>query len=199
MTFRFPLRHWMYSPAPPSLLADAGRGSSSLQGKALLSPAASLRTFSSAFASGAFRTGSERAFEAGARILALTSISPSSAWPTRWATAPRDPTTAKNCSICAVPSWRSGGSTFAAIGPPGDPIMACICIRFFRLNGAPLNLIVGNVHGCLRTLDRALSEFQFVLHRDQLFGVGDLVIRRPDTQGAVLPPSTTPGPSVEST
>ena len=45
------------------------------------------------------------------------------------------------------------------------------------------DLVVGDVHGCFRTLDHALSEFGFDPSRDRLFGVGDLVNRGPHSEG----------------
>ena len=45
--------------------------------------------------------------------------------------------------------------------------------------------MVGDVHGCFRTLERALTELQFDPARDRLFGVGDLVNRGPHSIEAV--------------
>ena len=45
------------------------------------------------------------------------------------------------------------------------------------INRAGRDLVVGDVHGCFRTLDRALSELEFDPSSDRLFGVGDLVNR----------------------
>ena len=37
------------------------------------------------------------------------------------------------------------------------------------------DIVVGDVHGCFRTLERALGEIAFDTACDRLFGVGDLV------------------------
>ena len=55
---------------------------------------------------------------------------------------------------------------------------------------APGNLrgrdfVVGDVHGCFRTLERALVELRFDPERDRLFGVGDLVNRGPNSSDAL--------------
>ena len=52
-------------------------------------------------------------------------------------------------------------------------------------NGGGRDLVVGDVHGCFRTLDRALSELGFDPSRDRLFGVGDLVNRGPHSEEAL--------------
>ena len=45
--------------------------------------------------------------------------------------------------------------------------------------------MVGDVHGCFRTLQRALVELRFDPERDRLFGVGDLVNRGPHSAMAL--------------
>ena len=45
--------------------------------------------------------------------------------------------------------------------------------------------MVGDVHGCFRTLERALDELEFAQSRDRLFGVGDLVNRGPHSEHAL--------------
>ena len=55
----------------------------------------------------------------------------------------------------------------------------------FDVNQCGRDLVVGDVHGCFRTLERALSELAFDPERDRLFGVGDLVNRGPHS-GAAL-------------
>ena len=47
------------------------------------------------------------------------------------------------------------------------------------------DIVVGDVHGCFRTLERALGEIAFDPARDRLFGVGDLVNRGPHSADAV--------------
>ncbi len=47
------------------------------------------------------------------------------------------------------------------------------------LNQAGRDFVVGDVHGCFRTLECALLEIEFDPSRDRLFGVGDLVNRGP--------------------
>ena len=53
------------------------------------------------------------------------------------------------------------------------------------VNRAGRDLVVGDVHGCFWTLDRALSEFGFDPSRDRLFAVGDLVSRGPRSEDAL--------------
>ena len=43
------------------------------------------------------------------------------------------------------------------------------------LNQVGRDFVVGDVHGCFRTLEVALLEIEFDPIRDRLFGVGDLV------------------------
>ena len=45
--------------------------------------------------------------------------------------------------------------------------------------------MAGDVHGCFRTLERALLELEFDPSRDRLFGVGDLVNRGPHSKDAI--------------
>ena len=47
------------------------------------------------------------------------------------------------------------------------------------------DIVVGDVHGCFRTLERALGEIVFEPARDRLFGVGDLVNRGPHSADAL--------------
>ena len=58
--------------------------------------------------------------------------------------------------------------------------------RIAVLNTAGRDLVVGDVHGCFRTLDRALVELDFDQSRDRLFGVGDLVNRGPNSADALV-------------
>ena len=55
----------------------------------------------------------------------------------------------------------------------------------FAANSDGRDFVVGDVHGCFRTLERALSELQFDPAHDRLFGVGDLVNRGPHSVEAV--------------
>ena len=55
----------------------------------------------------------------------------------------------------------------------------------FTANTDGRDFVVGDVHGCFRTLERALGELQFDPARDRLFGVGDLVNRGPHSNEAV--------------
>ena len=54
-------------------------------------------------------------------------------------------------------------------------------------NRAPggCDIVVGDVHGCFRTLERALGEIAFDPARDRLFGVGDLINRGPHSADAL--------------
>ena len=63
--------------------------------------------------------------------------------------------------------------------------MTRILTSFFGFNQAGRDLVVGDVHGCFRTLDRALAELDFDTSRDRLFGVGDLVNRGPHSEDAL--------------
>ena len=58
--------------------------------------------------------------------------------------------------------------------------------RIAGLNETGRDLVVGDVHGCFRTLDRALSELDFDSSVDRLFGVGDLVNRGPHSDEALI-------------
>ena len=53
------------------------------------------------------------------------------------------------------------------------------------INARGRDLVVGDVHGCFRTLDRALCELRFDATCDRLFGVGDLVDRGPYSAEAI--------------
>ena len=59
-------------------------------------------------------------------------------------------------------------------------------MRCVARNGAGRDLVVGDVHGCFRTLERALAELRFDAARDRLFGVGDLVDRGPHSAEALV-------------
>lgn len=52
-------------------------------------------------------------------------------------------------------------------------------IRKFPPNLHGRDFVVGDIHGCFRTLNRALREIGFDPNVDRLFGVGDLVNRGP--------------------
>ena len=52
-------------------------------------------------------------------------------------------------------------------------------------NSAGRDFVVGDVHGCFRTLDYALASLAFDGSRDRLFGVGDLVNRGPHSAEAI--------------
>ena len=51
------------------------------------------------------------------------------------------------------------------------------------LGGA--DFVVGDVHGCFRTLRRAMNAVDFNPERDRLFAVGDLVNRGPHSYEAI--------------
>ena len=53
------------------------------------------------------------------------------------------------------------------------------------LNQVGRDFVVGDVHGCFRTLEVALLEIEFDPIRDRLFGVGDLVNRGPHSADAL--------------
>ena len=58
-------------------------------------------------------------------------------------------------------------------------------VRTIPGNPRGRDFVVGDVHGCFRTLERALSKLEFDADRDRLFGVGDLVNRGPHSVEAV--------------
>ena len=58
--------------------------------------------------------------------------------------------------------------------------------RTVRSNPRGRDLVVGDVHGCFRTLDRVLAELRFDPVSDRLFGVGDLVDRGPHSAEALV-------------
>ena len=47
------------------------------------------------------------------------------------------------------------------------------------------DFVVGDLHGCFRTLDRAAAALEFHASRGWLFGVGDLVERGPHSREAL--------------
>ena len=53
------------------------------------------------------------------------------------------------------------------------------------VNHVGRDFVVGDVHGCFRTLERGLLEIEFDPSRDRLFGVGDLVNRGPHSADAL--------------
>ena len=57
--------------------------------------------------------------------------------------------------------------------------MTSTCTRNVAINHAGRDLVIGDVHGCFRTLDRALREIGFDSDCDRLFAVVDLVNRGP--------------------
>ena len=63
--------------------------------------------------------------------------------------------------------------------------MTTTCTRIVSTNQFGRDLVVGDVHGCFRTLHRALREVGFDPDRDRLFGVGDLVNRGPHSEDAL--------------
>ena len=60
-----------------------------------------------------------------------------------------------------------------------------VWIRTVRPSVRGRDLVVGDVHGCFRTLDRALCELRFNTDFDRLFGVGDLIDRGPHSAEAL--------------
>ena len=55
----------------------------------------------------------------------------------------------------------------------------------FRVNEVGRDLVVGDVHGCFCTLERALAALDFLPGQDRLFSVGDLVERGPHSEEAI--------------
>ena len=58
-------------------------------------------------------------------------------------------------------------------------------VQYVPSNRLGRDFVVGDVHGCFRTLDRALAALEFDACRDRLFGVGDLVERGPHSHEAL--------------
>ncbi len=58
-------------------------------------------------------------------------------------------------------------------------------VRTIPANPHGRDFVVGDVHGCFRTLGSALVELRFDPDHDRLFGVGDLVNRGPHSAEAV--------------
>ena len=63
--------------------------------------------------------------------------------------------------------------------------MPSACVTAFTANADGRDFVVGDVHGCFRTLERARTELRFDPACDRLFGVGDLVNRGPHSVEAV--------------
>ena len=55
----------------------------------------------------------------------------------------------------------------------------------FRVNDEGHDLVVGDVHGCFRTLERGLAALDFHPGHDRLFSVGDPVERGPHSEEAI--------------
>ena len=55
----------------------------------------------------------------------------------------------------------------------------------FGINEIGRDFVVGDVHGCFRTLQHALGVLEFDPDRDRLFGAGDLVNRGPHSVEAI--------------
>ena len=58
-------------------------------------------------------------------------------------------------------------------------------VQYVPPNRLGRDFVVGDVHGCFRTLDRARAALEFDASRDRLFGVGDLVERGPHSHEAL--------------
>ena len=70
----------------------------------------------------------------------------------------------------------------AAHGGVSGSVSHCVSLI---ANAHGRDFVVGDVHGCFRTLERALDALGFEQGRDRLFGVGDLVNRGPHSDEAV--------------
>ena len=71
--------------------------------------------------------------------------------------------------------------------PPRRPrfVTVSVCSRRWCVNPRGRDFVVGDVHGCFRTLERALRGIGFDPRTDRLFGVGDLVNRGPHSEEAL--------------
>ena len=63
--------------------------------------------------------------------------------------------------------------------------MAHIALAKHRRNEAGRDFVVGDVHGCVLTLERLLDRVDFEPARDRLFSVGDVVNRGPNSHLAL--------------
>lgn len=64
-------------------------------------------------------------------------------------------------------------------------MIVSVCSATSCVNSRGRDFVVGDVHGCFRTLDRALGGIGFDPRVDRLFGVGDLVNRGPHSEEAL--------------
>ena len=74
--------------------------------------------------------------------------------------------------------------------------MTSTCTRIVDLNREGRDFVVGDVHGCFRTLDRALTALAFDPSRDRLFGVGtsSIAVPTPKKPSPGSRPGSTPSP-----
>ena len=79
---------------------------------------------------------------------------------------------------------RTASTDSCADGPPHPP--ASGRTRAIGPNRIGRDFVAGDVHGCFRTLERALRDLDFDASRDRLFGVGDLVDRGPHSHEALV-------------
>ena len=85
------------------------------------------------------------------------------------------------CYVASVRSVGSGDLVPTVSAVPGVSPR----VSHFTVNQSGRDFVVGDVHGCFRTLERALAELAFDPGRDRLFGVGDLVNRGPHSGEAL--------------
>ena len=60
-----------------------------------------------------------------------------------------------------------------------------IASKRMERNDRGRDFVVGDVHGCFRTLEELVAKVEFVEGRDRLFSVGDLIDRGPNSQEAL--------------
>ena len=83
------------------------------------------------------------------------------------------------CYVAPVRSVALADSDPTLTADPGASASVTPEVSYFGGNLRGRDFVVGDVHGCFRTLERALEGLDFDPERDRLFGVGDLVNRGP--------------------
>ena len=89
------------------------------------------------------------------------------------------------CYVAPVRSVAPADSDPTLTAGPGAHSFVTPRVSHVAENARGRDFVVGDVHGCFRTLERALAELDFDPGRDRLFGVGDLVNRGPHSVAAL--------------
>ena len=83
------------------------------------------------------------------------------------------------CYVAPVRSVAPADSDPTLTAGPGANSFVTPRVSHVAENARGRDFVVGDVHGCFRTLERALEGLDYDPERDRLFGVGDLVNRGP--------------------